>query len=93
MRVDHVLKLNDELATTADIIGAAIKVREEEISVLRKAQSMLLTASEAEASLPSFVKSDDPGFQKVAAAADEAERRGARPVVTTQTDTREIKAA
>jgi len=84
MRVDHVLKLNGELATTADIIGAAIKVREEEIAVLRKTQNMLLTASEAEASLPSFVKANDPGFRKVAAAADEAEKRAAHTVEPAQ---------
>lgn len=86
MRVDHVLKLNGELATTADIIGAAIKVREEEIAVLRKTQSMLLVASELEASLPSFIKSEDPGFRKVAAAADEAEKRTARTVMPAQTE-------
>jgi len=87
MRTDHVLSLNSHLLASAENIGEAIRVREEEIKGLRKLQGLLLTAAEVESpSLPSFISSTDDGFRRVAEAADEAERRNTRPIVPTLAD-------
>lgn len=87
MRVDHVVSLNNHLLASAENIGEAIRVREEELSILRKLQSALSTAAEVESpALPSFISSDDPGFRRVAEAADEADRRNVRPVVPARVD-------
>ncbi|KUL93445.1 hypothetical protein DK26_23275 [Bosea sp. WAO] len=81
MRTDHVLSLNNHLLASAENIGEAIRVREEEIKGLRKLQGLLLTAAEVENPVfPSFVSSGDEGFKRVAEAASEAERRNTRPV-------------
>jgi hypothetical protein len=82
MRTDHVVSLNNHLLASAENIGEAIRVREEEIKGLRKLQGLLLTAAEVDSpALPSFISPDDPGFKAVGEAAAQTERRNIRPIV------------